>query len=246
MERFAQSLPRLRAQVDRDLRRRKLTIDLTTACVVHLLDTLYLRVGNRAYTSQHGSYGATTLLKQHVDLHGVNVELSYAGKSGQFQRQRLRDARIVRILDRLLQEPGPELFQYLDDHENLRGVKSNDVNGYLRKHLGPGFTAKDFRTWGANVTVARSLQRYAPKELDDLLVARVASQSAVRVAADALGNTPAIARSSYIDPRMLAAFERPDVINRARQKLARMRTRKHQERDEQYALVVLALLGRVK
>lgn len=246
MVRFAHLLPRLRAQVDRDLRKRKLTIDLTTACVVRLLDTLYLRIGNSVYTSQHGSYGTTTLQKHHVKVDGANVELSYAGKSGKLQRQQLRDARIVRILDRLLQEPGPDLFQYLDDHESLHGLKSSDVNRYLRKHLGTEFTAKDFRTWGANVTVARALQRYDSEELHGPGAARVASQSAVKAAAEILGNTPAIARSSYIDPRMLAAFDRPDALKRARQKLARARSRKYQERDEQYALTLLVELGRAK
>lgn len=240
--RFAQSLPRLRAQVDRDLRRRNLTLDLANACVVRLLDNLYLRIGNSEYTRRHGSFGVTTLQKQHVNIEGANVEFTYAGKSGKRQRHRLRDVRVVRVVDQLMQEPGPELFQYLDKHKNLHELKSSDVNRYLREHLGPGFSAKDFRTWGATVIAVRALLRCEAEELRDPREASRAAQSAVREVADVLGNTPAVARSSYIDPRILAAFEQPDVIARVRQKQSRLRNRKYQDRDEQSALALLAIL----
>lgn len=242
MVRFAQALPRLRAQVDRDLRRRNLTIDLATACVVRLLDRLYLRIGNSEYTRRHGSFGITTLQKQHVNLQGGNVEFTYLGKSGKHQRHRLRDIRIVRVVDHLMQEPGPELFQYFDDHKNLHELSSRDVNRYIHKHLGPEFSAKDFRTWGATVITTRALMQCDPVELRDPGGASRAMRSAIREVADALGNTPAVARSSYIDPRILSAFEHPDVIERVRQQQSRLRRRKYQEVDEQSALALLAFL----
>lgn len=236
--RFGVALPKLRAQVDRDLRRRKLSHKRVAACVVHLMDEQLFRVGNRQYAETNGSFGITTLRKKHVTVSDSTVDFEFVGKSGKRHRRRIRDPRAARILAHLLELPGPAVFQFLEDDDAApRPFSSADVNAYIRKHLGKEFSAKDFRTWGATVLMAEALLALDPEDVKTATNRADALRLAIDDVAQSLGNTAAIAKSSYIDPRVLDAAEHPRRLKRVRK--AAVRQRKYQSTGEQRTLALL-------
>ncbi|QAB18127.1 DNA topoisomerase IB [Leucobacter muris] len=240
LERFGAALPRLRAAVDRDLRRRRLSRDRVTACAVRLIDQQLFRVGSSRYAAQHRSYGVTTLRARHLNASSTSVEYDFVGKSGQRQRGRVRDARVARLVARLEELPGPEVFRFFDEDGVVRRLRSRHVNAYVKRHMGEEFTAKDFRTWGGTVIVATALLELSEEQLASEKARTAALRAGVREAAERLGNTPAVTRSSYVDPRVMDAAERPETIERARRSRARMRQRPFLDDDEQGALALLA------
>ena len=192
---FGAALPAIRAQVEADLARRDPSRDRVIAAIVRLLDVGSLRIGNAAYAKANRSYGATTLRTRHATIKGSTLKLDYVGKSGKTHRISIADARLVRLVRQCQDIDGPSLFQYLDRDGVPHPISSADVNAYLAHH-GGNFTAKHFRTWSASViafdylTTVKSTPR-----LKDML-ALVAAK---------LGNTPAIARKSYVHPALIDA-----------------------------------------
>ncbi|WP_427869264.1 DNA topoisomerase IB [Leucobacter luti] len=243
--RFGEALPALRKRVDRDLRRRRLSKDRVTAGAVRLIDLGFFRVGNREYTARHGSYGVTTLLREHVEATGSSITLDFTGKHGKRQRRRVADERIARLVARLQELPGDDLFRFIDDGDAEHGLRSRDVNEYVRRNMGEGFTAKDFRTWGGTVQAITLLQRaWSDGELASPREAAATSRRVVREVAELLGNTAAVTRSSYIDPLVLGAAEQPEVWRDLAPVRSRLRPRRHAPVDEQFALAVLKELHR--
>lgn len=242
VRRFGRALPRLRARVDQDLRRRRLSEDRIAACVIRLIDLQLFRVGNAEYAARHRSYGVTTLTEQHLRATGSAVEFDFVGKSGQRQRRRVRDPRIARIVSQLLQLPGPEVFRFFDEDGIVHELQSRHVNAYVKRHMGAEYTAKDFRTWGGTVTVAAALLDADPADLASARGREAVVRSALSSAAERLGNTRAVARSSYVDPRVLSAVEHPEVLDRVRG--LRTRPRRYLERSEQRTLRLLHELER--
>jgi DNA topoisomerase I len=201
---FARVLPRIRAQVERDLARPGLPREKVLATLVRLLETTLIRIGNEAYARTNKSYGLTTLRERHVDVNGSQVRFSFRGKAGKEHVIDLRDPRMARIVRSLLELPGRDVFQYLDEDGTRRTVDSNDVNAYLNEITGADFTAKDFRTWAGTVLAARALD-----EVRVFTSAREAKRNIVRAVeqvAARLGNTPAICRRSYVHPEVLQAY----------------------------------------
>lgn len=191
---FGLTLPLVRRRVEADLARGGLGRDRAIAAVVRLLDTGAIRVGNEAYARSNKSFGATTLRKRHVDVRGGSLRLHFRGKSGRMHDLRLTDRTMLRFVRRLQDLPGQHLFQFLDASGELCPVGSSDVNAYLHETMGTAFSAKHFRTWGGTVTAFEALAASPePLKLRDLLLQ--VSQN--------LGNTPAIARKSYIHPAVL-------------------------------------------
>jgi DNA topoisomerase-1 len=201
---FGAALPDLRARVDQDLSRRHLPREKVLATVVRLLDWTLIRVGNEEYARTNESFGLTTLRDDHVDVEGASVHFSFRGKSGKEHRVDIRDRRLANVIRRSQDLPGQHLFQYEDPDGVPRAIGSQDVNDYLREISGENFTAKDFRTWGGTVVAARRLREAGPFES-----AREANRNvveAVRAVARHLGNTPAVARRSYIHPAVIDAY----------------------------------------
>lgn len=161
------------------------------------------------------------------------------GKSGKRQRHRLRDARIARIIARLLEVPGPEVFQFFDDDGEVHDVRSSHVNDYVRRHMGEDFTAKDFRTWGGTVMVTSRLLEVNPADLETAKDRSAAFREAIAFAAERLGNTPEVTRASYVDPRVLEIAEDPEALEQLRSH--RTRKRRYLDGDEQRTLRALAL-----
>lgn len=192
---FGLGLVKLRKRVERDLRSRKMGRDRAIAAVVRLLDCGRVRVGNDVYARTNKSFGATTLLRRHVALKGSRLKLQYRAKSGKMRVMTITDNSLIRFVKRCHDLPGQRLFSWLDDDGEARPVTSSDVNAYIREAMGEGFTAKHFRTWGASVLAFEALaDAKSPIGLSAMIEPVV----------EALGNTPTIARKSYVHPALIA------------------------------------------
>ena len=202
----ARRLPQLRARLEHDLALEGLGRDRVLACAVRLIELGLFRVGGETYADENGSYGLATLRKGHVRDQGGELRFDYPGKSGQRRVVTIGDpqvAEVVRALKRR-RRGGPELLAYKDERGRWVDVRSSDINDYLQEAL-DGVTAKDFRTWTATVLAAVGLaveQDAGTEPQRRSAVARV-----VRSVAHQLGNTPAVARGSYVDPRVIEHFE---------------------------------------
>jgi DNA topoisomerase-1 len=197
---FGKALPRLRRRVEQDLKRRKLGRDTVLAAVVRLLDTQHIRIGNEQYARSNKSFGATTLRNRHVKQKGGALMMRFAGKHGIVHEVRITDGNLKRIVKRCQELPGQMLFQCIDDEGETRPITSGDVNAYIKEASGGDFTAKHFRTWGASVIALEQLL----KKADD---SRITVKTVVEPVAEALGNTPAISRKSYVHPGLLDAVK---------------------------------------
>lgn len=193
---FGRALPLLRAQVERDIGGKPTARDTVIAAVVRLLDEGHIRVGNEAYARENKSFGATTLRTRHAKVTRSALSLQYRAKSGIMRRLTISDRGLMRIVRRVHDLPGQHLFQYLGDDGSPCAVGSADVNAYIKAAMGDDFSAKHFRTWGASVIALEHIagaDQDTPLKLADVLAP----------VAEALGNTPTIARKSYVHPAVL-------------------------------------------
>lgn len=209
--RFAAALPRLRARVARDLRRPGLARERVLAAMVRILEACFMRPGSEAYARDHGSYGLTTVRPRHVRVERRRVIFDYRGKAGQRQVRELEDARVARLVRRLLQVPGRDVFKFEEDGQVV-DVRRRHVNAYVREAAGAPFTAKDFRTWAGTLLCASELARHARHLAPGRTDRRRLEVAAVKAVAGRLGNTPAVARASYVSPAVLRAFGAGTVI----------------------------------
>jgi DNA topoisomerase-1 len=234
--RFAERLPRLRKQVEKDLRRRRLTEDKVVACVVKLIDQEFFRVGNSEYAKNHGHYGVTTLRRKHTDVTSSRVTFDYIGKSGKHHVKTVRDRQLVRVLTQLERMPGHEIFRFFDEDGILHDVDGKRVNAYVKRHMGEEFSAKDFRTWGGTLLATSAL---LAREADDETPGAGIVREVIADVAERLGNTPAVTKDSYIDPRVFGAYEDGRTLPAVRQAMSQMRPRKYLTVEEQCVLKVL-------
>jgi len=201
---FARALPRIRRRTDRDLRRRGLPREKVLALVVRLLETTLIRVGNEEYARDNGSYGLATMRDRHVKGNGSDLRFTFKGKSGREHEVPVRDRRLARLVTKVQELPGQELFQYLDDDGRRQSIDSGAVNDYLREISGDDFTAKDFRTWAGTVAASMALRDFL--EIDDDAGRKKAIVGAIESVAEQLGNTPSVCRACYVHPDVLDAF----------------------------------------
>jgi DNA topoisomerase-1 len=201
---FAEALPRIRRRCDADLATRGLSREKVLAAVVRLLELTLIRVGNDEYARLNRSFGLTTLRDRHARVEGASVRFRFRGKSGRDHEVGLRDRRLAGVVRRCQELPGQELFQFVDDAGEVRDVASDDVNDYIRDAGGGDFTAKDFRTWAGTVLAYRALRALQPGVGERAAQKNVVE--AIRQTADRLGNTPAVARGSYVHPAVLEAY----------------------------------------
>ena len=197
---FGKALPRLRRRVEQDLKRRKLTRETVLAAVVRLLDTEHIRIGNEQYAKQNKSFGATTLRSRHLRRTGQALQMRFTGKHGIVHEMKITDTNLKRICKRCQELPGQMLFQYINGDGVPQPVTSTDVNDYIKQATGGDFTAKHFRTWSASVIAFEQIL----KKAED---ARISVKTVIEPVAEALGNTPAISRKSYVHPRLLDAVK---------------------------------------
>jgi DNA topoisomerase-1 len=217
---FAQALPKIRRRINRDLKRRGLPREKVLGTVVQLLEKTFIRVGNEEYAKENQSFGLTTLRNRHVEVKGSKLRFRFRGKSGQEHDIDTEDRRMARIIKKLQELPGQEIFQYLDEKDERHQVTSDDVNQYLREITGEDFTAKDFRTWAGTVMAAMALQ--AQEVFENKSQAKKNVKAAVSAVAKMLGNTPAVCRKCYVHPAVLESYLDGNLIEGLKQRTEKM------------------------
>jgi DNA topoisomerase IB len=203
---FARALPRLRRRVARDLAAEGMGRERVLACAVRLLDLGFFRIGSEDYAERNESYGLATIRKQHVKVRAGELVFDYPAKSGQRRIHAIADDDVRAVVTALKRRRGgsQELLAYKLDGVWV-DVRSSDVNDYLKQVAGPSVSAKDFRTWNGTVLAAVALAARAG-EAGSKAARKRAIVAAVEEVSVFLGNTPAIARGSYIDPRVFDRF----------------------------------------
>lgn len=200
--RFGEALPRIRRRVTRDI---SLGLDRTEAVIgalVTLMDATHLRVGNRLYAKENKTYGATTLLKRHMKRSGDTVELKFTAKGGKRVQHTIKHPRLQKLFEEIADLPGRQLFSWPDEHGVPHPIDSGRLNAYLAKAAGFSISAKTFRTWGGSLAALREAWRVIEEEGRKPKVKAIC-----KAASEALHNTPAVCRTSYIHPNILALAE---------------------------------------
>lgn len=207
---FAKALPRLRRTIRKQMEGAVGNPATVLAALASLLDQAPLRIGNSSYVQENGSYGAATLLKRHLKIADDSIELNFKGKGGQRIRRRLRNPRLQRILEEIAELPGRQLFVCVGPDGRPEPIESGRFNRYLADICGAPISAKTFRTWAGSVA-AYAVARQALME-----GRRPTVKGMCQAAADALHNTPAVCRKSYVHPAILALSDANQKIPRAR------------------------------
>ncbi len=211
---FAEALPQIRATVAEHLEQRGFPRERVLAGAVRLLDLGFFRSGSDAYTVEHGTFGLATVRREHVTCRRGVVEFDYPAKHGIQREQAVADEAICRLITglRRRQDDNPELLAWRDA-DGWHDVKAAHINAYLREISGGDFTAKDFRTWHATVLAAVGLA--VSDQVSSPTARKRAVARTVREVAEYLGNTPAVARRSYIDARVIECYDDGRTVTRA-------------------------------
>ena len=252
---FARALPNLRLQVEKDLKAKSLSRENVLSAVVKLLETTLIRIGNSRYAKLNKSYGLSTLRSKHVSETDNGLAFDFVGKSAKEHHIELQDERLIEIVQACSELPGYQIFKYLDDNGHKQVVDSSDINDYLRMHTsghshdsemysGNLYSAKDFRTWMASVLAASYLHDELQSAQGKAILASEPESKErqqlvtvmVKSVADELGNTPAVCRTSYINPIIIERFLAGQFFEPYKQ-ARRGRTKQHQSYEEK------ALLG---
>ncbi len=212
MRDFAEELPKLRRAANRDLKLDGMPRERALACAVRLLDLGFFRIGGERYAEENESYGLATVRREHVSIEDGEVVFDFPAKSGQRRVQSIRDPGVRRAVEAMRRRrSGPEDLLAFKEGRTWRDVRSEDINDYIQETIGEEFSAKDFRTWHGTVLAAVELAAHGPPESS--AEAERAIREAVVAVAERLGNTPAVARSSYIDPKLLDCFREGATIS---------------------------------
>ncbi|MEJ7794903.1 MAG: DNA topoisomerase IB [Nocardioides sp.] len=222
---FGKALSRARERVLTDLGSVGMTLPRACAVAVRLLDLGYFRIGNDVYADTNGSFGLTTLERRHVSKVKGQLEFCFEGKSGVEHSILIDDPGVLEALEEMRRRRGGEdRLLAFKEGRTWQPLDSSRVNDYVRETTGLEVTAKDLRTWHATVLAAASLAETEEPGASKASRKRAVS-GAMQEVAEFLGNTPTLARSSYVDPRVIEACEHGDTISRA--------TRKHYVKADQ-------------
>ena len=220
---LAKKLPDWRLGLLVDLRRRGLGRDRVLALAQHLIDQGYFRAGGEEYAQENGSYGLSTLHRDHVRLRSGSVEFDYPAKSGVRRSISIEDPLVIGAVRSLLRADtsSPRLLVYRAS-DGWSEVHADDINTRFREFVGEEFSVKDIRTWHGTVLAAEAFA--IAREPKSKTARRREEAAVMRAVADQLGNTPAVARRSYVDPRVVAAYEQGTTIAAALRRSKRKRT----------------------
>jgi DNA topoisomerase-1 len=227
---FGDHLPKLRAKVEADLKLRGLCKEKAVAAVVRLLDLGSIRVGNEQYAESNKSFGATTLRKRHAKVKGQTLRLQFRAKSGKLRILTITDGSLSRFVKKCQDLPGQHLFRWCDAAGECHPVTSTDVNCYIREAMDEDFTAKHFRTWGASVIAFEALAHAD---------AYLGLKAMLEPVTEALGNTPTIARKSYVHPALVAMAKDRDAQQSFRERLHLPRATRYLSRAERGLIAFL-------
>jgi len=221
---FATALPKMRRRIEADLGLPGLPRNKVLATVLSILQRTFIRIGNEEYARDNKSFGLTTMRNRHVDVKGATLRFSFRGKSGVSHEVDVDDRRLAKIVRKMEDLPGQEIFAYVDEEGVARDVKSQDVNDYLREISGDDFTAKDFRTWAGTVLAAVAL--HALEQAETEAAAKKNVKAAITVVSKILGNTPAVCRKCYVHPEVLEAYLTGSPIEGLKQRTEAQREEK--------------------
>ena len=211
---FGKALTKARELVITDLGREGMPLERACAVAVRLLDLGYFRIGNDVYADENGSFGLTTLERRHVRRRQARLVFAFVGKSGVEHEIEIDDAVVVEAVEIMRRRRGSDLrLLSYKEGRSWRSVLPALVNEYVRASTGLEATAKDFRTWHATVLAAAALAE-TPEPGETKASRKRAVAGAMKEVASFLGNTPTLARSSYVDPRVIEAYERGRTIER--------------------------------
>jgi len=211
---FALQLPKLRRAVTADLRRQGMPRERALACAVRLLDLGFFRIGSEVYAEENESFGLATVRREHVTIKRGEVVFDFPAKSGQRRVQSIRDAAARRALEAMYRRrSGPDDLLAYRAGGDWVDVRSDEINEYIHEKIGEEFTAKNFRTWHGTVLAAVALSGEERPRSE--AAAKRAIVRAVNQVSEALGNTPAVCRASYIDPRVLDRYRDGTTIRPA-------------------------------
>ncbi len=213
---IAHQLPDVRDAVVAAIRTRGLNRERVLATAIRLLDLGTFRIGSEQYEEENGTYGLATLKREHVHVRGERTFFSYTAKGGLEREVEITDRPTATVVRQLLERPGDagdDLLAYRTEDGSWRDVVSAEINGYLKEISDAEITAKDFRTWNATVLMAATLAEAPPP------TSKTARKKAIREAyvtvSEQLGNTPAVCRASYVDPRVVDHFENGETVAEA-------------------------------
>jgi DNA topoisomerase-1 len=212
--RLAESLPAARRQVTLHLREEGPTRDRALAAGFRMLDTGSLRVGNERYADEHGSHGLASLLCSHVTVHGDTVHLHFPAKSGEEWESEISDADLAAVIRSLKRRGGAARLLAYREGARWHPVSAEEINAYVKERTGSEFTAKDFRTLHGTLAAEVSLAKHGPETSASARTRALAQ--AMRDASSVLGNTPAIAKKSYVDPRVVHHYKAGATIDPSR------------------------------
>ena len=243
--RFAERLPELRRTMDKHLDLEPLSFEWTAAVAVRLINEGWFRVGNERYAKSYKTFGITTLRKSHVRVRGSRITFRFRAKHRVLSHTVVVDAELAAAMKQLLALPGGrQLFRYQREGE-VYNLGARRLNEYIREHLGDDFTAKDFRTWGGTLVAAIELAERGPAETateEKKIVAHV-----MRIVGERLGNTPAVARASYVSPAVVEQYLDGRTIDDFTPRHLRVvRARNSELEPEEQALVSLLRSARIR
>lgn len=211
MRNFANALPLIRAQVEKDLARHGLPYEKVVALVVKLIELTNIRIGNDAYKKLYGSFGLTTLRDRHAKFQGDIVWFEFVGKKGVKHKIKLQSRRMARLVKKCQDIPGQQLFQYYDNNGEHHSIGSADINQYIKQITGEDFTAKDFRSWAGSLNALCAFQEIGEHTgITDCKKKIVAVLDSV---AKKLGNTRTVCKKYYVHPTVIAAYEKGSIWN---------------------------------
>ena len=216
-------LPQWRARVTEDLGAKGLGRDRVLALALHLLDRGYFRAGGEQYADENESYGLATLLCEHITLHRDSVMFDYPAKSGVRRTLEITDEAVVRAVRSLMRRDGrTERFLVCRNGSGWTDIRADDLNARFKELVGDDYSVKDLRTWHGTVLAAEAFVDADPP-VSPKVVKRVES-AVMKEVSEALGNTPAVARGSYVDPRVVRGYEQGQTIAAAAKRADRART----------------------
>jgi DNA topoisomerase I len=210
---FAEALPALRSTVSRHLCQPGLGRERVMASIARILSTCFFRPGSQAYASENGSYGIATLRSKHVTVRKDVVQFDFPGKSGVRQCTELKDRQVAKIVRELIKHPGREVFKFQNGDAAFVDVTDRHINEYIKETMGDRFSAKDFRTWAGTLICACALARAGSDATESNTARKKKVVAAVKETAQMLGNTPAVCRSSYVNPAVISGFEQGKIID---------------------------------
>jgi DNA topoisomerase I len=202
--RFAERLPRLREAMSRDMELDGLPPEKVAAIAARLINLGWFRVGGERYAKRSRTFGITTLRKSHVAVRGSRIAFRYRGKHSITVRSAVVDEELAAAMRDLLALPGPRLFQFVSEDGTRHNLDQRRLNAYVKEHLGEEFSVKDFRTWGGTLLAAVELAEQPPPENATEAKRRIAA--VMRHVGEKLGNTAAVARSSYVSPAVVEQY----------------------------------------